>query len=134
MNFINGEWQMVLIKPRTISWGNLCVTLDEFRRLDVKIRDFTTPKRVEVEMAVQKASPTLLSAPEELAPKSRNTAARIIAGLVLAYHGTSAHAGRIDRIGEVIDELSRVGVTVSEDTLRKWLQDGAALIEAPVKT
>jgi type II secretory pathway component PulJ len=84
-------------------------------------------KALRAELASLKAAPPPPPPAEELHPRARNTAAKIIAGLVLAYHGTSAH-GRINGITEVLSELERVGVTVSEDTLRKWLQDGAELI------
>lgn len=88
--------------------------------------------RLRTELAALETAPAP-PAGGELHPKSRNTAARIIAGLVLAHYGTSAH-GRIEGISEVLGELERVGVTVGEDALRQWLKDGSALIPQPART
>lgn len=68
-----------------------------------------------------------------LSGKTRNKAAQIIAGLVMAGFGKNIHGGRIEGIGEVLADLARVGVTVDEGVLRQWIRDGAALIPPPVK-
>jgi hypothetical protein len=48
-------------------------------------------------------------------------------------YGISIHGKRIDRIGEIHGNLIQKGISVDEDTLRKWLQIAALHIDPPPK-
>jgi hypothetical protein len=60
--------------------------------------------------------------------KDRNTMLRLIGGLAMAGWKMPIHE-RLNGIAEVVSDLSAVGVSVSEDTLRERLREAAQLIE-----
>lgn len=69
---------------------------------------------------------------DQLAPKSKTTALKIIGGLLMSTYGMDIH-GRLTSLGEVIKDLDRVGVVINEQTLRTWAKEAARIIPQPPK-
>lgn len=73
-------------------------------------------------------------APDEvLERKSRTTALKMIAGLVLANYKVDIHASRLDGIGAIIKDFDTLGVDIDDKTLRTWLKAASVVVEKPKK-
>ncbi len=70
---------------------------------------------------------------DALAGKARTTALKIIAGLAMTGYGMNIHSPRLEKIGEVVEDLQRCGAGVTEKTLRDWLKEAAVVVEPPEK-
>jgi hypothetical protein len=70
-------------------------------------------------------------AAELLSGKRRTTALQIIGGLLIALYRMDIHGSRLTQLGEILNDLSRAGVTLDEKTLRAWIKDSARVIERP---
>lgn len=70
---------------------------------------------------------------DALAGKARTTALKIIAGLAMRGYGMNIHSPRLEKIGEVVEDLQRCGAGVTEKTLRDWLKEAAVVVDPPEK-
>lgn len=70
---------------------------------------------------------------DALQGKGRQTARKIIGGLLIDGYGFDIHADRFDRLGEIVEALEQVGAGVNEKTLRKWIVEAASVIEPQLK-
>lgn len=61
----------------------------------------------------------------ELGAKERDSLLKMVLGMAIAYHGFEADKERSTTVGEIASELMRVGISVSEDTIRKYLRMAA---------
>ncbi|MDD2978063.1 hypothetical protein [Aquabacterium sp.] len=68
---------------------------------------------------------------QDLSGKSRTTALKIIGGLVIGAYKMRIHDARLNGIAEVMTDLERAGVTVTEKTLSTWIKQAASVIEPP---
>ena len=63
--------------------------------------------------------------------KTKSTLLKIIGGLAMSGHGMSIHDERLSGITEMVKDLQRVGVDVTEKTLRERLKEAASIIDRP---
>jgi hypothetical protein len=92
---------------------------DAIRELDAMRGERDSLRAMVNRMSSEKTEPT---------GKDRNTILRLIGGLAMAGWKMPIHE-RLNGIAEVVSDLSAVGVSVSEDTLRERLREAAQLIE-----
>lgn len=63
--------------------------------------------------------------------KSRTSALKLVGGMAMAGFGLSIHDARLKGITDLLNDLDRVGVTISEDVIRANLKAAAEIIDAP---
>lgn len=66
---------------------------------------------------------------DALKGKQKTTALKIIGGIATEQYGINLHDSRLTGIGEIVDDLERAGVPVTEKTLRAYLKEAGDLIE-----
>ena len=64
-----------------------------------------------------------------LSGKSKTKTLEIIGGMAIKGYGIDIHGSTLNRIGEIVKDLQMVGVSVTEKTLRTYLQDASNLID-----
>lgn len=96
--------------------------LSEIGRLREELRIKTE------EVAAMKAESEGLKS-DTLAGKAKTTALKIIGGLAIRGWGMDIHAERLERIGEMVEDLQQAGADVTEKTLRGWIKDAANVID-----
>jgi hypothetical protein len=70
---------------------------------------------------------------QDINPKSKTVALKIIGGLLMEGYRMDIHAERLVNLQEVMKDLEKVGAGVAENTLRTWIKEAAEVIE-PRKT
>ncbi|SFN45332.1 hypothetical protein SAMN05216386_1031 [Nitrosospira briensis] len=68
---------------------------------------------------------------DTLTGTERITALKMVGGMAMMGYGMDIHAGRLERIGEIIKDLERAGAAVTEKTVREWLKEAAGVINSP---
>lgn len=63
--------------------------------------------------------------PQSAVTRERNTLLKIILGLAMDQYGYQPHAPRNATAGEIAGDLDGQGISVSEDTVRKYLNDAS---------
>ncbi|MEA1940672.1 MAG: hypothetical protein U9P68_00345 [Pseudomonadota bacterium] len=102
----------------------------------IQVADWKTAydRQVEKVKALESRIAELEAAPREPAPASksqsavtreRNTLLKLVLGLAMDCHGYRPHAPRSSTAGEIASALEVQGITVSEDTIRKYLGEAA---------
>ncbi|MCO5118774.1 MAG: hypothetical protein M9951_03965 [Burkholderiaceae bacterium] len=115
--------------------------LDHVRRCRIDLAGFgswarslgwTLPVEFPVgEIAKPAASPSAEGATAEkpLSTTERNTLLRIIAVLAVKGYNINPTAGRIDKLGEIRGDAEKLGLSISDETLRKKLREAFDMIE-----
>lgn len=65
---------------------------------------------------------------QALPTRSRETLLKLIIGMAAAYHGYDPQAPRSGTASEIRSELARVGIELSDDTIRSWLREAAEFL------
>lgn len=68
---------------------------------------------------------------DDLEGKAKNTALRLIGGFAMDGYGIDIHASRLTGISELVSALSEKGISITEETLSKWLKKAAKVIDKP---
>jgi hypothetical protein len=98
-------------------------SIDPFDLLDVIFNGIPAyPKRLDAKDIPDKP----------FATTERNTLLKIIGGLVASTYNTDIHASRLTNVKQVVDDLARVGVSVTEKTLSEKIKYAAEMIEKPI--
>jgi hypothetical protein len=64
----------------------------------------------------------------QLGSRERDSLLKLIIGMAVGGYGFDPLAERSRQVKEITDDLLRVGVQLSDDTVRKFLKDGAELL------
>lgn len=67
-------------------------------------------------------------APKEMKSRERETASKIITGIAIAAYRLDPKAKRSDVVPEIVGDLERLGISVSDETIRKFLKIGIELL------
>lgn len=65
--------------------------------------------------------------------KSFNTILKLVGGMAIAVYNYNPHERRSDTIRQIQSDLDLKGITLDADTIRKWVREGAAHVEAAAK-
>jgi hypothetical protein len=65
----------------------------------------------------------------ELTTRERQTALKLILGMALGGYGYDPKAERSTTITEIVGDLAQRGISITDDTVRKWLKEAAAEVE-----
>jgi hypothetical protein len=92
------------------------------KRLNIKIP-------AELEILVGLPEPKA-KAPKEksLGTRERETLLKIIIGMAIEGYRYNPGAAKNTAVSEIANDLEKLGITVSDDTVRKWLNEGAELL------
>jgi hypothetical protein len=63
--------------------------------------------------------------------KERNSMLKMIGGMAIAYHGYDTQAERSTTVSEITADLLRIGIDLSDDTVRKYLIESKELLPRP---
>jgi hypothetical protein len=63
--------------------------------------------------------------------KERNSMLKMIVGMAIAYHGYDTEAERSTTVSEITAELHRIGIDLTDDTVRKYLSESRELLPRP---
>jgi hypothetical protein len=65
----------------------------------------------------------------ELTTRERQTAYKLILGMALGGYGYDPKAKRSTTVTEIVADLAQRGISITDDTARKWLKEAAAEVE-----
>jgi len=65
-----------------------------------------------------------------LLTRERETALKLIIGMAIGGYGYNAAATRNSATKEIADDVARTGLSIDEDTVRKWLQEACEILPA----
>lgn len=68
------------------------------------------------------------SAKPDLGTRERETLLKLLIGMAIAGYKYSPEEGRSHAPAEIASDLQRLGIAVSDDTVRKWLKEARALL------
>ncbi len=63
-----------------------------------------------------------------LSTRERDTALKLIIGMANAGYKYDSAASRNDAVGEICRDLDRLGISLDQNTIRKWLQEASMLL------
>jgi len=65
---------------------------------------------------------------EHLGTRERESLLKLVIGMAVAGYGHDPRARRSDKVAEIAADLERLGIGLSDDTVRKYLREGAELL------
>jgi hypothetical protein len=65
--------------------------------------------------------------------KAKNTALHLIGGLVMGAYSMDIHAKKLSGLSEIVDDLARLGISITSETVSAWIKDAAQIIANPHK-
>lgn len=68
---------------------------------------------------------------KQFGTRERDNLLRVVAVLGIKGYRYDANASKNEAIKEIVDDLAELGVQLSEDSIRKYLKEGAKLISTP---
>jgi hypothetical protein len=68
---------------------------------------------------------------ELLEGKAKTTALQLIGGLVMSAYGMDIHANRLENLSQVVNDLEVQGITITKETVSKWIKEAAKEIDQP---
>ena len=68
------------------------------------------------------------SAGKPLNPKERDSVLKLIIGMAVAGYSYDPKAQRSPITKEITDDIASIGLTIDQDTVRRWLQEAAGLL------
>ena len=89
--------------------------------------DHLTKKIEEVQQVIAEAQ----AADKPLHAKERNSMLKMIGGMAIAYHGYDTETERSTTVSDITAELHRIGIDLSDDTVRKYLSESKELLPRP---
>lgn len=66
---------------------------------------------------------------KELSARERTTCLKIIIGMAIGGYAHDHMAARSDTAQEITTDVVKAGLSISDDTVRKWLKEGAELLD-----
>lgn len=101
-------------------------TLEETRALDKQAIDLLRSRISELELAAKNRSHAPIEKP--LSTRARETLLKILIGMAVKGYAFDPLAKRSDQISEIASDLAEAGVTVTDDTVRKYLREATDLL------
>ena len=86
-------------------------------------RDSLRSRVAELEQALGQGQ-----AEKPLLTRERDTALKLIIGMAVKGYGYDPTAKRSDKISEIVGDLASAGISLDDDTVRKWLREAADLL------
>ncbi len=87
--------------------------------------------KLEEEIQALKAAASSTLEPKSLSrQKSFNTLLKLVGGMAMALYNYNPHERRSDTIRQIQNDLDLKGINLDADTIRKWVKEGAALVQA----
>jgi septal ring factor EnvC (AmiA/AmiB activator) len=83
--------------------------------------DALRSRNVELEQALKQAQ----AKEKPLSTRQRETALKLIIGMAVTRYGYDPSVKRSDKISEIVNDLDSAGVSLDDDTVRKWLREAA---------
>jgi hypothetical protein len=97
----------------------------------------TRVQELEAALAKQPAAPVVSAPPvapskkESLSTRERNSLLTLVVGMAMAWHGYDPWKPRNKAASDIASELQRVGLSLSDDTIRAYLQEARELVPPP---
>ena len=101
--------------------------MDKTERISAE-RDERTSALVEERDALLNRVAELSASGKPLNPKERESVLKLIIGMAIKGYSYDPNMSRSPTTKEIADDLAKTGLTISEDTVRKWLKEGAELL------
>lgn len=79
----------------------------------------------EIESSTSEPAPIAAPKPQSAITRERNTLLKLILGLAMDCYGYQPHAPRSSTAGDIASALELKGISISEDTIRKYLGEAA---------
>ncbi len=89
--------------------------------------------RTDALLALQRAASvtdTQIRPSSELGTRERDTLLKLVIGMAVAGYGYAPNAARSEVPAEIASDLGKHGISVTDDTVRKWLKAAAAAVLA----
>jgi hypothetical protein len=67
-----------------------------------------------------------------LTPKERDSLLKLIIGMAVGGYGFDPKAGRSTQMKQICDDVISTGLSLDEDTVRKWVREAAGLLPTDV--
>ncbi|MFZ6690878.1 hypothetical protein [Undibacterium sp. SXout20W] len=67
----------------------------------------------------------------DLDGKAKTTALRLIGGLAIGGYGMDIHAKRLDKLDDIVRDFEKNGISITSETMSKWIKEAAQVIEKP---
>lgn len=112
-----GEPQSVIATSEMVRIDELNATI---RRLNSRI--------AELEGGAQIVPKAKRASSDELGTRERETMLKLIIGLAKAVYGYDPAAKRGEAVKEIRGDFEKLGLSLSDDTIRKYLREGAELL------
>lgn len=80
---------------------------------------------------LEKAKPVPVVQKSELGARERQTLLKIIVGQAVKNYGFEPKRARNAAAGEIASDLATVGISVSEDTIRNYLNEAKEIVDLP---
>lgn len=66
--------------------------------------------------------------PKPLGNRERETLLKLVIGMAIGAYGHNPAAKKTDTVSQIVDDLARTGTPLSDETVRKYLKEAAALL------
>lgn len=113
LKFDGGWWATEFDPPVSIRRGHLCMLHAEVQRLDREVFG-TAPKAIQ---------PAEVDRP--LSTTERNTLLKLVIGMAVKCYVYDPKASKSTTPKEIADDLAGLGITITDDTVRKYLKEAA---------
>ena len=67
----------------------------------------------------------------DLDGKAKTTALRLIGGLAIGGYGMDIHAKRLDKLDDIVRDFEKNGISITSETMSKWIKEAAQIIDKP---
>lgn len=118
--------QLVLARSKyATDWKSRYEELEgHFNKQKQLLQDVTAHLQQATEMLKKRPSAT----EKPLKTRERDTFYKLVIGMAVAGYKYDPKAKRQDAISDIAGDLERLGISLSDDTIRKWLSDAAQLL------
>lgn len=106
---------------------------DHYMRLVAK-RDAEIAKLSKFAVTLQADTASNSASKVSALQKSLNTVLKLLGGLVIAIYNFNPHERRSDIVKQIQSDLDLKGISLDEDTIRKWVKEAARFALAAEKT
>ena len=130
-----GDWKTAYDNLKT-NYDALQTQFDELTENTKQIgieRDERISALVEERDALLGLVAEFRAAGKPLYPKERESVLKLIIGMAIEGYRYDPSISRSPTTKEITDDLSKVGLPISEDTVRKWLKEAAGLLPIDMK-
>ena len=131
-NPIKREWEGASIKPfYFVRWAKLHY-IDFPQTLAQLIQPLDPDRKYS---NAQQTSEAVKSTEKTLGTRERDTLLKLVIGMAVAGYKYNPKASKNAAVSDIASDLERLGIAVSDDTVRKWLSEAAEFLpQEPQKT